>query len=146
MAASRERDGRFVVPLYRRPPDLVEVGEAERPPGWDPEMRFARRTRRGLAPYFDRARDRGGGACRPRAGARLARDPVDAFFIHVQGSARLRLTDGGTLRIAYDGKSGHAYTSIGRLAVERGILAREDGAQGRAGDLAQGESRRQGAR
>ena len=36
------------------------------------------------------------------------------------------LTDGGTMRVAFDGKSGHAYTSIGRLAVERGLLARDD--------------------
>jgi membrane-bound lytic murein transglycosylase A len=50
---------------------------------------------------------------------------VDAFFIHVQGSARLRLVGGGTMRIAFDGKSGQPYTSIGRLAVERGILARD---------------------
>ena len=51
-----------------------------------------------------------------------SRAAVDAFFIHVQGSARLRLSGGGTLRIGFDGKSGHAYTSIGRLAVERGLL------------------------
>jgi membrane-bound lytic murein transglycosylase A len=48
--------------------------------------------------------------------------PVDAFFVHVQGSARLRFADGGTMRVAFDGKSGHPYTSIGRLAVERGHL------------------------
>jgi hypothetical protein len=51
--------------------------------------------------------------------------PVDAFFIHVQGSARLRLPDGEISRISFDGKSGHPYTSIGRVAVERGILALE---------------------
>ncbi|MBZ8133537.1 murein transglycosylase A [Afifella sp. IM 167] len=50
-------------------------------------------------------------------------DPVDAFFIHVQGSARLRLEDGREIRLAYAGKSGHPYTSIGRLALERGHLA-----------------------
>jgi len=49
-------------------------------------------------------------------------DPVDAFFIHVQGSARLRLEDGREVRLAYAGKSGHPYTSIGRLALERGDL------------------------
>jgi membrane-bound lytic murein transglycosylase A len=50
---------------------------------------------------------------------------VDAFFIHIQGSARLRLVEGGTMRIGYDGKSGHPYTGIGRLAAERGLLSRE---------------------
>ena len=48
------------------------------------------------------------------------------------------------MRVAYDGKSGHAYTSIGRLAVERGLLAARGRAQGRPGGLAQGDIRRQG--
>jgi membrane-bound lytic murein transglycosylase A len=125
LMASRSRTADFSVPLYRRPDDLVDVGEANRPPGWDPEIRFARRTAAGILPFFDRAEIEAG-ALNGR-GLELAwlRDPVDAFFIHVQGSARLRLLGGGTMRVAFDGKSGQPYTSIGRLAVERGILARD---------------------
>jgi membrane-bound lytic murein transglycosylase A len=125
VTASRVRTERFWVPLYRRPDDLVEVSPDAHPPGWDPEMRFGRTTANGLTPYFDRPAIEAGAL--QGQGLELAwlEDPVDAFFIHVQGSARLRLTDGCVLRIAFDGKSGHAYTSIGRLAVERGILKRE---------------------
>lgn len=128
--ASRERSGRFKVPLYRRPADLVEVSETECPPGWDPEMRFARRSGNRLEPFSDRpAIEDGALAGRGLELAFLA-DAVDAFFIHVQGSARLRLVEGPdrgtTLRVGFDGKSGHAYTSIGRLAVERGILPRAE--------------------
>ena len=124
--ASRIRTPDFPVALYRRPDDLVEVGDGNRPAGWDPEIRFARRVEGGIAPFFDRT-DIEAGALEGQ-GLELAwlRDPVDAFFIHVQGSARLRLADGGTMRIAFDGKSGHRYTSIGRLAVERGLLSREE--------------------
>ncbi len=46
---------------------------------------------------------------------------VDAFFVHVQGSARVQLPDGGTMRIAYAGKNGRPYTSIGRVMREKGI-------------------------
>jgi membrane-bound lytic murein transglycosylase A len=53
-------------------------------------------------------------------------DPVDAFFIHIQGSARLAMTDGSVQRINFAGKSGHAYTPIGRTLVERGDMALED--------------------
>jgi membrane-bound lytic murein transglycosylase A len=128
--ASRMRSGRFTVPLYRRPADLVEVSEAERSPTWDADTRFARRRGNRLEPFFDRGAIEAG----PLAGRGLelafVADPVDAFFIHVQGSARLRLVEGpgrGTiLRIGFDGKSGHVYTSIGRLAVERGILPRDE--------------------
>jgi membrane-bound lytic murein transglycosylase A len=91
IAASLTENERFRVPLYRRPRELVAVSETERPQGWDPEMRFARRTLQGFEPYFDRAEIEAG-ALRGR-GLEIAfvEDPVDAFFIHVQGSARLTL-------------------------------------------------------
>jgi membrane-bound lytic murein transglycosylase A len=126
VAASLTQTAGFSVPLYRRPEDLVDVSDADRPPGWDSELRFARRLAAGLAPYFDRAEIEAGALAGRGLELAWLKDPVDRFFIQVQGSARLRLASGGTLRIAYDGKSGHPYTSIGRLAVERGVLAREN--------------------
>jgi membrane-bound lytic murein transglycosylase A len=54
------------------------------------------------------------------------RDPVDAFFIHVQGAARIALPDGRTLRVTYAAKSGHAYTPIGRVLIETDALPREN--------------------
>jgi membrane-bound lytic murein transglycosylase A len=50
------------------------------------------------------------------------REPDEAFIIHVQGSARIRLTDGTVMRVAYAGRNGHPYTSIGRILVERGEI------------------------
>jgi membrane-bound lytic murein transglycosylase A len=127
--ASREATARFSVPLYRRPSDLVDVDDVSRPSGWDPEVRFARRTARGFVPFFDRAEIEEGALAGRRLELAYVESPVDAFFIQVQGSTRLRLVEGSergkTLRISYDGKAGHPYTSIGRLAVERGILPRD---------------------
>ncbi len=57
-----------------------------------------------------------GDAARPVA---YLRDPVDAFVLHVQGSARLRLADGRVVRVAYAGRNGHPYTGIGRLLADR---------------------------
>jgi membrane-bound lytic murein transglycosylase A len=124
--ASRTRTDRFRVPLYRRPPDLVEVLDTNRPANWDPEIRFAKKTASGIEPYFDRAAIENGALEGQGLELAFVEDPVDAFFIHVQGSARLKLVEGPdrrtTLRIAFDGKSGHPYVSIGRLLVERKIL------------------------
>ena len=53
-------------------------------------------------------------------------DPVEAFFLHVQGSARVRLRDGNWLRVGYAGHNGHTYRAIGRVLIERGALSRED--------------------
>src|SRR6185369_496448 len=106
--ASRARTSRFAVPLYRRPDDLVDVGEANRPPGWDPEMRFGRGTAAGIEPYFDRAAIEEGALAGRGLELAYVESAVDAFFIHVQGSARLKLVAGSeagrTLRIAFDGK------------------------------------------
>lgn len=53
-------------------------------------------------------------------------DPIDAYFVHVQGSARLRLADGSAMRVGYAGKTGHPYTGIARLLVTRGEGTPED--------------------
>jgi membrane-bound lytic murein transglycosylase A len=53
------------------------------------------------------------------------KDWADAFFIHIQGSGRVRCPDGSAIRLAYAAKSGQPYTGIGRLLVERGILAED---------------------
>jgi membrane-bound lytic murein transglycosylase A len=123
--ASTERTERFSVPIHARPPELVEVDDENRPARWDREMRFAGLFGDRLLPYADRrAIDHGFLDGRGLELAFLA-DPVDAFFIHIQGSARLKMTDGSVRRISYAGKTGHAYTSIGRLAVQRGYLSLE---------------------
>ncbi len=53
------------------------------------------------------------------------KDQVDAFFIHIQGSARVLLDDGKLLRINYDASNGLPYTPVGRILIERGIIPRE---------------------
>lgn len=51
-----------------------------------------------------------------------AADPVDFFFLQIQGSGRLRLPDGEIMRIGYDSQNGRDYTGIGKLMRERGLL------------------------
>ena len=53
-------------------------------------------------------------------------DPVDAFFLHVQGSGRISLADGGVMRVGYAGANGQAYRSIGRALVERGAFSLDE--------------------
>jgi membrane-bound lytic murein transglycosylase A len=54
------------------------------------------------------------------------RDPIDAFFIHIQGAARIALPDGRLMRVTYAAKSGHPYTPVGRVLLEMGALTREN--------------------
>jgi membrane-bound lytic murein transglycosylase A len=52
-------------------------------------------------------------------------DPVEDFFLHIQGSGRIHLEDGSVLRVGYDGQNGHPYTPIGRVLIERGYIEKE---------------------
>lgn len=124
VAASRKETAIFHVPLYRQPDDLVKITDDNRPPGFDKDMAFARATAGGLAEYADRAAIEAG-ALRYR-GLEIAwlADPVDAFFIHVQGCARLVFEDGAEMRVTYAAKSGHPFTGPGRVLADLGEIPR----------------------
>ena len=124
--AARDAGGSFRIPIYRRPPDLVNlVGEAERGALAD-GLTHARRTASGVEPYATRAEIEDGALADQGLELVWLEDPVDAFFLHVQGSGRIRLTDGRSIRITYDGKNGHPYTSIGRYLIDTGAMAAEE--------------------
>lgn len=124
VAASRVPGDGFDVPIYAPPGELVEVDELNPPPGLEPGMRFARKTADGYEPFFDRGEiERGALGGRGLELAYLA-DRVDALFVHIQGAARLRLPDGEWLRVTYAAKSGHAYTSVGKVLLDRQALPR----------------------
>ncbi len=123
--ASDRPDERFRHPVYARPHDLVEVDEVDPPQGLEAGFRFGRKTADGVTEYFDRPSiEQGALAGRGLEIAWLA-DPVDLFFIHVQGAARLRMRDGQIMRITYAAKSGHPFTGIGGVLVGLGELPRD---------------------
>jgi membrane-bound lytic murein transglycosylase A len=117
------RSGEFKVPLYRKPHDLVAFGAADAKAAGLSYGRMADGKPRG---YFTRGEIENG-ALEGR-GLEIAwlRDWADAFFIHVQGSGRVRLPDGSLIRLAYAAKTGQPYTGIGGVLVERGVLAKEN--------------------
>ena len=132
---SRTRTARFSAPLLRRPSDLVRLDAAQG--GALEGFEWARRTPRGPVPYPDRAAIDGGAIDDAIAAENLAiawLDPVDAFYVHIQGSARIALQDGdgddggddGHVRVTFDAKSGHPYTAIGRVLVRSGALELEE--------------------
>ncbi len=123
LEGSRERTERFATPIYRRPADLVNlVHEAQRGAKAD-QLTHARKTATGTEPYATRAEIEGGALAGQDLELMYLADPVDTFFMHIQGSGRIRLTDGSMVRVHYDGKNGHPYTSIGRYLIDQGILA-----------------------
>ncbi|MGZ5914187.1 MAG: MltA domain-containing protein [Hyphomicrobium sp.] len=122
LEGSRTRQGPYQTPVYRRPPDLLNVvAETQRAVKSD-TLTHVRRTDAGTTPYYTRAEIEQGALANKGLELLYLADPVDVFFMHIQGSGRIHLTDGTTTRINYDGKNGHPYTSIGRYLVEKGLL------------------------
>ncbi|PQA74214.1 murein transglycosylase A [Brucella oryzae] len=120
--ASLQADDQFKVPFLRQPDDLVKVTDENRPMGLDPAFAFARRAEKGLAEYDDRRMIEQGSLSGYGLEIAFVADRVDAFFAHVQGAARLKLRDGGLLRVTYAAKTGHPFTGIGRILVDKGEI------------------------
>src|SRR5690606_4816270 len=113
--ASPVRTARFAVPLLKVPDDLVRIDDANRPAGLDPSFAFGRATADGIVEYFDRAAIEGGALGERAKPLAWLADRVDAFFIHVQGAARLHFPGGAVRRVTYAAKSGHSFTGPGRV-------------------------------
>ena len=122
VAGSRTETETCRTPLYRPPPELVEIDPERPPPGLLPGFRFALSTPEGFVTCPDRGAIQDGALKGQGLEIAWLADPVDAFFIHVQGAARLRLAGGGEMRVTYAAKSGHPYTAIGRELIAMGAL------------------------
>jgi membrane-bound lytic murein transglycosylase A len=124
LEGSRTAEGKFHTPVYKRPPDLVnvvaEADRASKPDG----LTHVRKTSTGEeVPFPTRAEIEQGALAGKGLELLYLEDPVEVFFMHIQGSGRIHLTDGTTVRINYDGKNGHPYSSIGRYLIDTGLLA-----------------------
>lgn len=95
---SRKRGGPYQTPLYRRPPEPGRYIRAE--------IEDGALSGQGLELLW-------------------VDDPVDAFFLEIQGSGRVKLPNGSIVRIGYGGKNGKPYVPVGRLLIERGELPRD---------------------
>ncbi len=121
------RTDAFSAPLLARPPDLVTIPQGETWPGIPEGFGAARRrSDGGHEVYPDRASIWRGDLGPLAQPVLWLKDDVEVFFMQVQGSGRVKLPDGRNTRIAYAGRNGHPYSSIGRIVVREGLLPLED--------------------
>jgi membrane-bound lytic murein transglycosylase A len=124
IGGSRVAQGPFTAPVYGLPPDLVRADLSLFGSQWRGDHVSGRLEGHALKPYPDRAAIDAGGAT--GAPILLYADPIDLFFLQIQGSGRVMLADGGLLRLSYAGENGQPYTAIGRTLVAEGALALRD--------------------
>jgi membrane-bound lytic murein transglycosylase A len=139
---ARKRGGAYQTPLYRVPEDLLTVDLGSVYPQLKGMRLRGRLSGKTVVPYSSRAEI----ARAPFNGKELlwVNDPVEAFFLEVQGSGRVQLDTGETVRVAYADQNGHPYKAIGRWLVEQGELTAEQAtAQGIRAWIAANPGRRQ---
>jgi len=125
LRGSRFRRPPYVHPLYAPPDDLLVIDLTEVNPDLKNVRLRGRLEGNRVVPYWSRADIERGRA--KLAGKELVwvDDPLDAFFLQVQGSGRVQLDGGALLRVGYADQNGHPYKAIGRWLVDRGELTVE---------------------
>ena len=120
-------DAAFRYPLYKAPDDLITIDLSPFSEELNGKRIVARIEGKRVLPYYARDEIEGKRVLAGR-GLELAwlKDPVDVAFLHIQGSGRLKLMDGGSLSVGYAGKNGRPFRSIGRYLLDEGLLSREE--------------------
>lgn len=121
---SRTRRPGYEVPIYGRPTDLVDVDLGSFTDTLAGKSIRGRVDGTKLVPYHDRTAIEQGALAGRGLEIAWAADPVELFFLQIQGSGRLRLPDGGVMRIGYASQNGRDYTGIGKLMLDRGLVQR----------------------
>jgi membrane-bound lytic murein transglycosylase A len=122
LQASLEKKEPFIFPLYRLPSDLIKIQTTS---NGTKQVQIGRFVDGELRKYWSREEiDKG----QHLKGYEIAylEDPLDAFFLQVQGSGLLQLQDGTVRTVLYAGSNGRKYKSIGKLLADEGRIPLED--------------------
>ncbi len=124
IAGVRQKAVGYAVPVYAMPQDLIR--------GWPDDVPQADRTGRAplgrydakgkFVPYYERSEIENGALAGKGLEIAWAKDPIEFFFLQIQGSGRLRAPDGSVMRIGYAGQNGREYAGLGSLMRDRGLI------------------------
>ena len=123
---SRTQTDVYTVPVYRRPSNLFVRGFKQDAASLPNKGQVFRKIgRRKLVPYYERAEIEDGKIAGRGLEICWLKNQTDLLFTQIQGSARVRVEDGSTVRINYDAHNGYPYTPVGRILIERNIIPRD---------------------
>lgn len=126
LQGSRTRTTAYRYAVYKRPADLLVVDIGSLYEELKGKRVRGRLKGRYVVPYFSRKEIDNGN--NPLKGNEIAwvKDPVGLFFLHIQGSGRIRFQDGSDIAVGYSDQNGHPYYAIGRRLIEKGAIKEED--------------------
>lgn len=125
LRGSRQASPAYPYPLYRRPDDLLIIDLKELYPELGNYRLRGRLDGHRVVPYWDRSAI--DGSQQPLVGQELfwVADPVELFFLHIQGSGRILFDDGDQVMVNYADQNGHPYRSIGKWLIEQGHMTKD---------------------
>jgi membrane-bound lytic murein transglycosylase A len=126
LQGSRTRHGKYTVPLYARPPELVMVDLGRFRDSLKGQRIAGLNVKGQRRPFPDRKAIDAGALAGRKLEIAWVNDPVSAFFLEVQGSGRIRMDDGRELRVGYAAQNGHPYTAIGRELIARHAMSSKE--------------------
>ena len=124
LEASYKKDSVYNTPVYEWPDDLSVLDLQDADPDLPKRRLWLMRSQVNLKPYPPRGQIPG--HLGDKHVILWAKDPVDLFFLQIQGSGVVSLPDGGTTSITFSGRNGYDYKAIGKEVVRRGLLKKED--------------------
>lgn len=114
-----------ITPIYERPPELVDANLGDFQSDLKGKRLSGKVVGGRFVPFDNRSEIEAGALSGRGLELMWVNNPIDAFFLHVQGSGRVVMDDGSIVRVGYAAKNGHAYKSIGRELIKMGELTRE---------------------
>jgi len=122
---SRKPSARYKFPIHGVPDDLLVIDLTSVYPDLKGMRLRGRLDGKRVVPYYARSEIVGKEATIPARAILWVDDPIDLFFLQVQGSGQVRLDSGERIRVGYADQNGHPYRSIGRYLIDRGELTLE---------------------
>jgi len=119
-------DKRFRFPILAKPKDIITSELINFDDKYKGNKILGRIQANKLVPYYTRAEIEDGALSGRKLETMWVDNAIDAFILHIQGSGRIVLPDGSYVRMGFDGRNGHRYTSIGRELVSTGAMSLKD--------------------
>ncbi len=123
---SYTKSEKFNIPLYQIPDDMVTVELGNFIPDLKGKKITGRVEEGKFTPYFNHEDIDKGALAERNLELIYVDSKIDAFFLHIQGSGRIKMDDGTDILVGYAGQNGHKYFAIGRALIEQGHLTKEN--------------------
>lgn len=119
-------DDKYKYPLYKRPDDIVEIDLTLFGNNFPVNRIFGRIDNRKVVPYFSRQEiDHLNALANKGLEILWCSDPVDIYFLQIQGSGKADLGNGKIISVLYDGQNGRPYRSIGKYLIDKGVMTKD---------------------